>query len=83
MLFDDSVPQLFYCCYCGGRSCDSLSLSVVYPFGSRRLHALDELFSQLVEAVSEVGKREEECRGMEDETDKMLARQGGPTRLQV
>lgn len=50
---------------------------------SRCLHALDDLFSKLVEAVSEVGKREEECRVVEKETDRLLRWQGGTTRLEV
>lgn len=49
----------------------------------RCLHELDELFSKLVEAVSEVGKKEEEYRVVENETDKLLRRQGGSTRLEV
>ena len=44
---------------------------------------LDVLFSKLVEAVSEVGKREEECRVVEKETDRLLRWQGGTTRLEV
>lgn len=50
---------------------------------SRCLHELDELFSKLMEAVSEVGKREEEYRVVENETDELLRRQGGSTRLEV
>lgn len=32
-----------------------------------------ELFGALVEAVSESGKRQEECRALEDDTDALLA----------
>lgn len=44
---------------------------------------LDDLFSNLVEAVSEVGKREEECRVVERETDRLLRWQDGTARFQV
>ncbi|CAM9550222.1 unnamed protein product, partial [Ectocarpus fasciculatus] len=46
------------------------------------LHALGDVFSKVVEAMSEVGRREEECRLVERETEKMLSRQGGNTRFQ-
>lgn len=36
-----------------------------------------------MEAVSEVGKREEEYRVVEKETDRLLRWQGGTTRLEV
>ncbi|CAM9408463.1 unnamed protein product [Ectocarpus sp. 12 AP-2014] len=49
----------------------------------KHLHALGEVFSKVVEAVSEVGRREEECRSVERETEKMLSRQGGNVRLQL
>lgn len=60
-----------------------LTLSTPFLSWSRCLHALDDLFSKLVEAVSEVGKREEECRVVEKETDRLLRWQGGTTRLEV
>lgn len=50
---------------------------------ARQLHALGEVFSMVVESMSEVGRREEECRLVERETEKMLSRQGGNVRLQV
>lgn len=37
----------------------------------------------LVEAVSDAGKMEEECRLLEDETDEIVSLQGGTTQLQV
>ncbi|CAM9537152.1 unnamed protein product [Ectocarpus sp. 6 AP-2014] len=49
----------------------------------KHLHALGEVFSKVVEAISEVGRREEECRLVERETEKMLSRQGGTVRLQL
>ncbi|CAB1114268.1 unnamed protein product [Ectocarpus sp. CCAP 1310/34] len=49
----------------------------------KHLHALGEVFSKIVEAMSEVGRREEECRSVERETEKMLSRQGGNVRLQL
>lgn len=53
------------------------------PYNPRYLHALGDVFSKVVEAMSEVGMREEECRLVERETEKMLSRQGGNTRFQV
>lgn len=44
---------------------------------------LGDVFSKVVEAVSEVARREEECRLVEDETEKMLSRRGGIDHLQV
>lgn len=41
------------------------------------------MFSKVVDALSEVGKREEECRLVEDETEKMLSHRGGADYLQV
>ncbi|CAM9785312.1 unnamed protein product [Ectocarpus sp. 4 AP-2014] len=49
----------------------------------KHLHALGEVFSKVVEATSEVGRREEECRSVERETENMLSRQGGNVRLQL
>lgn len=60
----------------GVRSASSLAFS-------RRLQVLGDVFSKLVEAVPEVAKREEECRLVEDETEKMLSRRGGIDHLQV
>lgn len=53
------------------------------PFFCRRISALDKAFSRLVEAVSDAGKLEEECRLLEDETDEIVSLQGGTTQLQV
>lgn len=39
----------------------------------RCLHTLLDSFSALVEAVSETGKRQEECRAVEDDTDALLS----------
>lgn len=58
--------------------CDSPGLPTF-----RYLHTLGDVFSEVVEALSEVGKREEECRLVEDETEKMLSRRGGADYLQV
>lgn len=44
---------------------------------------LGDVFSKVVEAVSEVARREEECRLVEDETEKLLSRRGGINHLQV
>eukprot|EP00903_Cladosiphon_okamuranus_P020118 g18474.t1 len=49
----------------------------------KRLHVLGDVFSQAVEAVSEVARREAECRLVEDETEKMLLRRGGINHLQL
>lgn len=46
------------------------------------MHALVELFSRLVEAVAESGKREEECRLVEDKADELLS-DGDVTHLEV
>lgn len=50
-----------------------LLLNVSPPNDLRNLHRLVELFGELVEAVSESGKRQEECRALEDDTDALLA----------
>ncbi|CAN0196997.1 unnamed protein product, partial [Hapterophycus canaliculatus] len=49
----------------------------------KRLHELGDVFSKVVEAVSELGRREEECRKLEVEGDRMLARYGGSGQLEV
>lgn len=52
-------------------------------YSARRLHVLGDVFSKVVEAVPEVARREEECRLVEDETEKSLSRLGGIDHLQV